>query len=123
MYSSNPKELTCLQSCIKGMDKRLIQFYKKNTGILKFINLIGRTKNERIHHLLYFYNGYYLAMGLSSLTNSQPDDVRQCMELLDSPAFKMFEAELIETLKQNQDLLIGKLTPKLQRKLNSLIAV
>ncbi len=121
MYSPAKKETTCLEYCIKGMDKRLIEFYKKNTGLLKCIKFIGRTKNERIQHLLYFYNAYFLAKGLSILTNTPVLDARQFMNLMQNDTFKLFEAELKETLISNQDLLIAKLSPTQLRKLDTLI--
>lgn len=121
MNITNNNDDYCLKYCTNGMNTKLLKFYEENTGYLKLINVIGRTRNERIQHLLYFYNAYYLAIGLSLFNKTRKLDKQEFVRVIASDQFKVFGTELLNTIKNNQDYLTSKLNSKQLKKLNILI--
>jgi hypothetical protein len=116
-------EMDCLEFCIRGMNKKLIDFSSTEEGrnSLKFIKHMGSTSIERIREYVVLYNSVFLAQAMAESIGISLN-AHTAWTLMNAPSFNTFHKELIETINRNFEMLMSKLTRKQRRKLEALVA-
>ena len=115
----NDLNIDCLSYCIRGMNDRLINFAKTESG-KRYMNMCKRispTAHERICEFVLFYNSVFMTEALGYTTNN-----KDAFNVLTSPLFMELHDELSKTVHQNFELLFSKLTRQQRRKLQALAA-
>ena len=117
------QEMNCLEFCVRGMNKKLIDFSSTEEGrnSLNFIKHMGSTSIERIREYVVLYNSVFLAQAMAE-TIGISLNAHTAWTLMNAPSFNTFHKELIETVNRNFAMLMSKLTKKQRRKLESLVA-
>ena len=115
----NDLNIDCLSYCIRGMNDRLINFAKTESGkrYMSMCKRISPTVHERICEFVLFYNSVFMTEALGYTTNN-----KDAFDVLTSPMFMELQHELADTVHQNFDLLFSKLTRQQRRKLQALAA-
>jgi hypothetical protein len=115
----NDLNIDCLSYCIRGMNDRLINFAKTESGkrYMGMCKRISPTGHERICEFILFYNSVFMTEALGYTTNN-----KDAFDVLTSPLFMELHDELSKTVHQNFELLFSKLTRQQRRKLQALAA-
>ena len=115
----NDLNIDCLSYCIRGMNDRLVNFAKTESGkrYMGMCKRISPTGHERICEFILFYNSVFMTEALGYTTNN-----KDAFDVLTSPLFMELHDELSKTVHQNFELLFSKLTRQQRRKLQALAA-
>lgn len=115
--------MDCLTFCIRGMNQQLVDFASTDDGekMLSVIGLISPTVPGRMREFLLFYNSVFLAQAMTEMMGLKMT-AHTAWTIMNAPAFTAFQKELCDTVYENFDMLMSKLTPAQRRKLEALVA-
>lgn len=115
--------MDCLAFCIRGMNQKLLDFTTSAEGkkMLKLIRLISPTVPGRIREFFLFYNSIFLAQAMAETMGLELTP-HTAWTVMNAPAFSTFHKELCDTVYENYDLLMSKLSRQQRRKLQALVA-
>ncbi len=115
--------MDCLTFCIRGMNQQLVDFASTDDGekMLSAIRLISPTVPGRMREFLLFYNSVFLAQAMTE-TMGLKMTPHTAWTIMNAPAFGIFQKELCDTIYENFDMLMSKLTSGQRKKLEALVA-
>ncbi|WP_279211841.1 hypothetical protein [Delftia acidovorans] len=117
------QETTCLQYVINGMNQKLIDFAKSDSGrplVYAFKNLIvGR--DHQIKALISASNSYYMVQAAIAL-QGLPKTPQSVFNFMKSTEFDRLDQEIVETVEKNYKMLMARLSKKQKEEIESLFS-
>ena len=112
---------TCLQYCINGMGKGLLEFALTKDA-MKYIEVFKKmmfNRDNQIKELLIVYNSYHMVQGAIQVVGL-PKNQESVVRFMMSKDFDELHKEIVKTVNSNYTMLMSRLNKKDKRKLIAL---